>query len=122
MIKKTIIVMEDDGDLRRFICTALELKGYRVIQQENSFGIVSLLEMHQPALVIMDLVMPEFEGFEGILKIVDCCSVPIIAISSFPEYFYLVEQMVARCLIKPLEMSTFLHEVDSVLAGKINQV
>ncbi|MGZ3159668.1 MAG: response regulator [Burkholderiaceae bacterium] len=115
MNKNTIILMEDDEDLRELFRLSLEGAGYHVIDQANSRGINQLIEKHQPALIVTDMVMPDYEGMEGIFGIIDKFSVPIIAISGHADYLRVVEPLIASCLKKPITGPRLIEEVERVL-------
>lgn len=116
MNKNTIILMEDDDELRDLYRLHLEAADFNVIAQSNSKGVLQLIEKHYPALVITDMVMPEFEGLEGIFKIIDKHSTPIIAISVHNEYLHMAEDLVTSCLLKPFTGNQLVEEVQRILA------
>lgn len=107
--------MEDDDALRELYCLWLEAAGYHVIVQANSKGVMKLIEKHAPALVITEMIMPDFDGAEAIFHIIDQHSTPIIAISYYPHYLELVEKLVTGCLLKPLIAATFIDLIDLIL-------
>jgi len=113
----TIILMEDDEDLRALYRLSLEAAGYHVIDQANSRGINQLIEQHRPALIVTDMVMPDHEGMEGIFKIVEQFEIPIIAISGHADYLDVIEPVVAACLTKPLSGSRLVSEVERILVS-----
>lgn len=115
MKTRTIILMEDDTELRELYRLSLEAAGYDVIAQDNSKGIAQLIENHRPALVVTDIVMPDSDGIEGILKIIDKSSVPIIAVSSYAKYLKIVEHLATACLTKPLSGQRLVEEVNNIL-------
>lgn len=63
---KTILVIEDNENLRENACELLELKGYSTIVAANGkFGIELAIEA-KPDLILCDVRMPEMDGFEVI--------------------------------------------------------
>jgi CheY-like chemotaxis protein len=64
-----VMVIDDDGALRRLIVRALGNDGHEVIEAENGADALALLERHQPALIITDILMPKTEGIETINKV-----------------------------------------------------
>jgi two-component system, chemotaxis family, chemotaxis protein CheY len=64
-----VMVIDDDAALRRLIMRALGNDGHEVIEAENGADALALLESHQPALVITDILMPKTEGIETINKV-----------------------------------------------------
>ncbi len=65
----SIIVVDDDHDLRRTICDFLVRTGYRVHQAADGYNAIKLLTDEQPDLVITDILMPDKEGISTIIDI-----------------------------------------------------
>jgi DNA-binding response OmpR family regulator len=58
----TILVVEDDADLRRMFRTALAFAGYRVIEAGDGFHALQMLDADPPDLVVLDLGLPLVSG------------------------------------------------------------
>jgi two-component system cell cycle response regulator DivK len=58
-----ILVVDDDEDSRRILMYGLGSAGYRVFFAENGAAAVELCRVVLPSLVIMDLAMPEMDGY-----------------------------------------------------------
>jgi two-component system, cell cycle response regulator DivK len=58
-----ILVVDDDEDSRRILKYGLGSAGYRVFFAENGAAAVELCQVVLPSLVIMDLAMPEMDGY-----------------------------------------------------------
>jgi len=61
--KKTILVVDDDADIRSAIQMMLERKGYRVLTAGDGNMGLSVAERESPDLVIVDMMMPKKSGF-----------------------------------------------------------
>jgi diguanylate cyclase (GGDEF)-like protein len=59
-----IVVVDDDRDIARFVEVNLRLDGYDVIVAHDGQAALELIERHQPALAIVDLMMPRIDGIE----------------------------------------------------------
>lgn len=116
MQNRTIVFLEDDEALRNYYSAVLEARGYTVVQDRNSRHITELFETHHPCLLISDLVMPDHEGIEGIFSIMGKFNVPVIAISSYPQYLHIAQPMVRMTLKKPINADELLHAVETVMA------
>jgi DNA-binding response OmpR family regulator len=79
--KKLILIVDDESRMRQFIRMNLELEGYRVSEAEN--GLVALDKVRQelPDLVVLDVMMPELDGFETLRLIREVSSVPVIMLT-----------------------------------------
>jgi len=61
--------MEDEEDIARLIVHLLEEGGFRVHRPDRSSSLIRDAEKHQPAVFILDLMLPEVDGFQL------CCSI-----------------------------------------------
>ncbi len=59
-----LIVVDDDVDIARFVEVNLTLEGYRVLLAHDGEEALALIEEHQPALAIVDLMMPKVDGLQ----------------------------------------------------------
>jgi two-component system, cell cycle response regulator DivK len=80
-----ILVVDDDEDSRRILMYGLGSAGYRVLVAENGAAAVELCQTVRPDLVIMDLAMPEMDGYTALRVIKEderTRDVPVIAWSA----------------------------------------
>jgi CheY-like chemotaxis protein len=68
-VTKTILVAEDNVVNRELITEMLEAADYRVIQAFDGEDALTLLGMHQPDIVLLDLQMPRLDGRETVRRI-----------------------------------------------------
>lgn len=61
---KSILLVEDDADARNALSALLELIGYRVVVAENGANALQLIAEIQPALVLLDLQLPDMDGYQ----------------------------------------------------------
>ncbi len=120
MAANTILLLEDDQPLREYYSLNLQAHDYEVIQAENSKHIVELIENHQPALIVTDLVMPDHDGLEGIFKLIDKYSIPVMVLSAYPEFIQLSRPVVTATYPKPLAAEAFVNAVEKILARPIH--
>lgn len=64
-----ILVVDDDGDVREMLCRMLEQDGHRAVPAEGGRQALEQLNSLTPDLVITDVVMPEVDGLEVLLKL-----------------------------------------------------
>lgn len=66
---KSILVVEDDDDLRSILREGLFSEGYAVAQACNGSQALDYLQSHRPDIVLTDLSMPEMDGIELIARL-----------------------------------------------------
>jgi DNA-binding response OmpR family regulator len=78
----TVLVVDDDADIRALVRTLLEKEGATVHEAEN--GRAALREFHarDPDLVVLDVTMPELDGFEVLERIRDLADVPVLMLTA----------------------------------------
>lgn len=88
MDKKTILVIEDNDEMRDNICELLELSNYKVFDSGNGKGGVKMALSEIPDLIICDIMMPGLDGYEVLYmlsKNPDTASIPFIFLSAKAE-------------------------------------
>ena len=65
----TVLVAEDDDDLRGVLTASLTRNGHRVIQARDGAEALASLERDQVDLLVLDLVMPNIDGFEVLARL-----------------------------------------------------
>jgi CheY-like chemotaxis protein len=66
---KKILVVEDDGMLRKVMSDKLKVLGYDVYQAEDGQEAIDLILDKRPHLVLLDLLIPKIDGFVVLQKI-----------------------------------------------------
>ena len=65
----TILVVEDYEDVRQMLATLLEFEEFRVLQAASGLEALNIIKTERPDVILMDLALPEFDGFETIRHI-----------------------------------------------------
>lgn len=63
-MSKTILIIDDEPDIRTLLKYNLEKDGYKVIEAENGHEGVEKAESHLPDLILLDVMMPDMDGIE----------------------------------------------------------
>ncbi len=82
---KLVMLMEDEDDIARLVAHHLESSGFRVHRPAHSNRLISDAEEDRPALYILDLMLPEVDGFQLCHSIRDHSSlrnVPILILTA----------------------------------------
>ncbi len=82
---RTVLVAEDEPDIRALITFSLQYAGYRVIEALNGEDAVKLAEEEQPDLILLDVRMPKMNGYQActVLKAQDSTrEIPVVFLSA----------------------------------------
>lgn len=82
MQKGPILIVDDDPNLREVVRVALELQHFEIVEAADGKAGVEAFQKHHPVAVVLDLMMPELDGFEVCRRIRASSRVPIVFLSS----------------------------------------
>ncbi len=86
--KKTILLVEDEKDLREIYKTKLMFDGYRVITADSGREAINLALRQKPSLILLDVILPQKDGFE-VLKELKANSktkdIPVVILSNLGQ-------------------------------------
>jgi CheY-like chemotaxis protein len=110
-----ILIIEDDRDLREALTGLLEGAGYRAVAVENGLAAIQHLQHHEaPALILLDLMMPLFDGYQfrrEQLRDPSTAAIPILVITGSADDRRLGDMGAVGCLLKPLDAGPVLEAV-----------
>jgi signal transduction histidine kinase/CheY-like chemotaxis protein/ligand-binding sensor domain-containing protein len=115
---KSILVVDDDPNIRSLLNQELAEAGYRVRLAEDGRKALALIREETPGLVILDVMMPEMNGFDvaAVLKNDPATmEIPIIILSIVEDKERGFRLGVDRYLTKPIDTAYLFHEVDALL-------
>lgn len=78
----TLIVIEDEAQIRRFLRTTLASEGYHVIEAETGKQGLTETATRKPDLIVLDLGLPDMDGVEVVKELRAWSSVPIVILSA----------------------------------------
>ena len=81
----TILICDDDKDIRTALKIYLTGEGYRVLEAENGRDAVSVTEHNEVHLVLMDIMMPQMDGVSATAKLREEYNLPIILLTAKSE-------------------------------------
>ena len=79
--RELVLVVDDEPRMTRFIRMNLELEGYRVVEACNGLEALDKVRTDLPDLVILDVMMPELDGFETLEMLREVSNVPVIMLT-----------------------------------------
>jgi DNA-binding response OmpR family regulator len=77
----TVLVVDDEPRLVDVVRMNLEFEGYRVLEAGNGYRALEKLKEDLPDLVVLDVMMPELDGFETLRRIREVSNVPVIMLT-----------------------------------------
>ncbi|MFO8100664.1 MAG: response regulator transcription factor [Dehalococcoidia bacterium] len=83
--KTTILIVDDEPNIREALNMNLELEGFEVTSADNGNEALRKLTEEIPDLVILDVMMPGMDGFETLKKIREVSNVPVMMLTVLGE-------------------------------------
>lgn len=77
----SILIVDDEPRIRDFVCMNLEIEHYGVIEASNGLEALEKLRDNLPDLIVMDVMMPEMDGFETLHHVREVSNVPVIMLT-----------------------------------------
>ncbi len=121
---KSILVVDDDPHIRSLLRQELSDAGYRVRLAENGRKALSMIREETPGLVILDVMMPEMNGFDvaAVLKNDPLTmQIPIIILSIVEDKERGYRLGVDRYLTKPIDTPSLFQEIDTLFGQGISR-
>lgn len=116
-----ILVIDDDITINELVKINLELQGYTVYTAENGITGFALAKQEQPDLIILDVMMPEIDGFTVAKRIRECPQIqdtPILMLTALSQLDSKIKGFdigVDDYLVKPFELEELKVRVRALL-------
>jgi len=118
MKKRRILVVDDELSILKYLRANLEVEGYKVLTAMNGVQALQTLETELPDLIVLDIMMPEMDGFEVCRRLREWSQLPIIMLSALDD-----ESDKVQCLdlgaddyiTKPFGKAEFIARVRAVM-------
>lgn len=119
---KTVLLVEDDADVRDELATALQRGGYQVIQAGHGREALEALRttVPRPSAILLDWMMPVMDGMTFLTYQASdprYASIPVIVVSAVAGMAQIPRLCVSEILAKPLRVRTLLDVVDRACRG-----
>ena len=82
MKQTTILIIDDEPKIVRFIKTSLSLAGYNLLTASTGQSALAQYEQEQPDLIILDLGLPDVDGFDVLREVRSYSTVPVIILTA----------------------------------------
>jgi DNA-binding response OmpR family regulator len=116
--RRTILVVDDEPRIRDSVRMNLELDGYQVFEATNGQVALDAVRLRLPDLVIMDVMMPEMDGFEALRELRKFSTVPVILLTVKADERDVVRGLELGAddyIAKPFSPSVLLSRLKAVL-------
>jgi PAS domain S-box-containing protein len=117
--RKTILVVDDDANIRELLRQQLENEGYNVREAKDGMDAIHQIKSARPDLILLDVMMPQINGFDvaAVLKNdPETENIPIIILSIVENKERGYHIGIDRYLTKPINTEKLLNEIGSLLS------
>src|SRR5882724_7105488 len=118
MTAARVLVIDDDGDIRRLVAELLGRSGLTVEQAEDGRSGLRALPKTPPDLVVLDVQMPELDGWETLERIRDLSEVPVLMLTARGDELERVRGLKAGAddyVVKPFGRQELVARVQALL-------
>jgi len=125
---KKILYIEDDAETRSLIGDIFRYKGYTYLEADRGLDGIKLAKTKVPDLIIVDLILPDMQGYEVTthLKSIDeLRDIPIVALTGQTNKDIRELTLTAGCvgyITKPINVTEFLFKIEEYLTGRKDNV
>ncbi len=118
MNKETILIIDDEPQIRKLLEITLESNGYKVLQAQNGKEGVTLAASHQPDLILLDIGLPDKNGQEILKELRSWYTKPILILSVLnteTEIVTALDNGATDYLTKPFRTAELLARIRSAI-------
>ncbi len=117
-----VLVVEDDPNVRGLLQTLLEVEGYTVVTASDGMDGLGQAAASSPALVLLDLVMPDLGGARVLERLRDdpaLSQIPVIVVTGHEDALADVRSQLGadNVFLKPFAVAELLARVGAVTGG-----
>jgi signal transduction histidine kinase/CheY-like chemotaxis protein len=119
---KCILVVDDEAPIRQLLRQQFEAEGYRVMEAVDGRQAVQQVKAKRPDLIILDLMMPDMNGFDAAAVLKndpETMDIPVVILSILADQER-AQRLGDRCLTKPINAELLLQEVESLISQGIS--
>ncbi len=118
MENETILIIDDEVQIRRFLKVGLESQGYRVYEAEKGEEGLTRTVMKKPDLILLDLNLPDMSGIDVLKKLREWYHAPVIVLTvreSEHDKIELLDNGADDYITKPFNMGELLARIRAIL-------
>jgi DNA-binding response OmpR family regulator len=117
-MKCRVLVVDDDPDIRGLLAELLRRAGHEVVEAENGRAGLRVFHASSPDLVVLDVSMPELDGWQTLERIRDLSDVPVLMLTARGDELERVRGLQAGAddyVVKPFGRQELLARVQAIL-------
>jgi signal transduction histidine kinase/DNA-binding response OmpR family regulator len=117
---QTVLVVDDEPSIRRFLRHILEAEGFLVIESRCGEDAVAIALREIPSLVLLDLVLPDIDGFEVLSRLkerIETKDIPVIILSIIEDEDRCFRLGANDYLPKPINRERLIDRVSTLIAA-----
>jgi two-component system KDP operon response regulator KdpE len=115
--KQCVLVVDDHPKVLRFIEIDLKLRGFEVITTTSGSEALELVKSAKPDIMLLDIIMPEMDGFEVLEKLRNFTQLPVIAFSASPGNYRDAMRLGANDFMpKPFQPDEMVRKIKALLS------
>ena len=117
----SVLVVEDDSELRDMVCLMLKYKGFEVKGAEDGIDGLDVLSSWHPDLIVLDVMMPRMDGLtmcRQVRQVPETADLPIIMISGRTQGQVVKEGLAAganKYMLKPMSLDALMQNIQELL-------
>jgi two-component system, OmpR family, KDP operon response regulator KdpE len=118
MLKETILIIDDEVQIRRFLKIGLESQGFIVLEAEKGEEGITSTVLKKPDLILLDLNLPDMSGVDVLKKIREWYLAPVIVLTvreSEHDKIELLDNGADDYITKPFNMGELLARIRAIL-------
>jgi CheY-like chemotaxis protein len=123
--QKRVLVVEDDGWIRRVMRDLLSDEGYEVIEAADGRTAIRLVAEQCPDVMLLDVAMPDFSGADVLCELRSrrrTRTLPVVVVSAYPRVLTTISTESVSCVVmKPVHVDDLLMAVQRALAPEVEQ-
>lgn len=116
MIK--ILIVDDEERIRSVVKTYAENEGYQVFEASDGYKAIEIVENNEIDLIVLDIMMPNLDGFSTLKKIKNIKDIPVIMLSARQEEYdklYGFDLGVDDYVTKPFSLKELMARIKVIL-------
>jgi two-component system KDP operon response regulator KdpE len=114
--KQRVLVVDDQPQVLRFIEIDLKLRGFEVLSTTSGQEALDLVKSAKPDVMLLDIIMPGFDGFNVLEELRTFSNLPVIALSASPGNYSSAMRLGANDFIpKPFKADEIVSRIKKLL-------